>query len=185
MATADVGGLIFSGGTLSANPSSLSGTPPFGTSLGNVKNIVVKSGRKTTMIREEPFGPMPLTGIDLGEAWVMAGSFRGTDKDAFAKAFANVTGGASGGVLYPNGNSFRTGGLLSNRGFRLLLTPDDYENQWFFYGWNAVMLTEEDGSFPFQRSEELIIPFKVIFLPDASNRTVAWLPKSELESILT
>lgn len=190
MADGDPGRLVYAGAQLSLTPTDLfhaSGYPWNGTALGLVKNVVIRCGRRSTPIREEPFGPMPLTGIDLGEAWVMTGQFRSWDLDAIQKVFASTVAGASTGlrgVQYPNGNTYRTGGLLSDLGVKLLLTPDDFEQNRFWYAYNAVFLGEEDGTMPFQRGEEWILPFKVICLPDASNRTVAWHLREDLQSLL-
>lgn len=190
MATSDPGKLVFAGAQLCAVPTDLfssSGFPWGGTALGLAKNVVIRIGRKVSPIREEAFGPMPLTGIDLGEAPVIVGSFRTFDPDAIQKVFASTAAGASTGVRgvqYPNGNTYRTGGLISDLGFKLLISPDDFESQRFFYAYNAVPLTDEDGGLPFQRGEELLTPFRFICLPDASNRTYAWHLREDLSSIL-
>lgn len=186
MAVGNTGNLVFASGQLCYAPLNLlnPNTFPFGgTPLGLVKNVVVQVSRKTVPIREEPFGPMPFDAIDLGETWVMTGSFRTYDEDVVSQVFASVvTGAGTGtkGVFYPNANTFRTGGLLSARGIKLLLAPDDVENQRFFYGYNAVPLTDEDAKMPFQRGEEWVVPFKFIFLPDASNRTVAYQMREDI-----
>jgi hypothetical protein len=182
--------LVFAGAKLSTAPTNIltPNTYPWGgTALGLVKNVVVKAGRRVSTFREEPYGPMPYDGIDLGEAWVMTGSFRTYDPDVISLVFASTGTGASTGskqIVYPNGNTYRTGGLLSALGVKLLLTPDDFERQRFFYAYNAVPLTAEDGDMPFQRGEEWVVPFRFLCLPNGSNKTVAYGLREDLQTIL-
>lgn len=190
MASNDTGSLVFAGASISINPTDLlNGSAPAwgGTALSLAKNVVVKISRKVKFIREEPFGPMPFTGIDLGESVAVVGGFRTYDPDVVQKVFASTGTGASTGarqIVYPNGNTYRTGGLISDLGIKLLITPDDVDNQRFFYLYNAVPLLEEDAQLPFQRDEEWVIPFRFIGLPDASNRTYAYGFREDLNSIL-
>lgn len=188
MATGDAGGILFTGGTLIASPTNIvTGASPAwgGTVLGLVKNVVAKTGRKVSIIREESLGPAPFNGVDLGEAWSLVGSFRGYDQDAVRKVFASTaTGTATSNyqIQYPNG--FKAGGLLSNLGFPLMLQPDDYERGRWLYLYNAIPITTEEGELPFQRGEEWIIPFKFIAIPDGSGRVMAYGLREDLNSIL-
>lgn len=190
MANGTAGDFVFAGAQLSLTPSSiiLPSTYPWGgTALAPCKNVVVKAGRKWKAISEEAFGPMPLTGIDLGETWSVAGTFRTYDEDVIQKVFLSTITGASTGkvtVAYPNGNTYRTGGLMSNRGQKILITPDDIENNRFFYIYNGVFMYDENESMPFQRDEEWILPFRILCLPDANNKTVAFGMREDLNSIL-
>jgi hypothetical protein len=197
VATGNADNIVFSGAWLSLVTAasataalllSPSGVYPWGgTALAMAKNVVAKVGRRTTRIREESLGPMPFTGIDLGEAMVLTGSFRTFDDDVVNTIFASLgTGSYTGGkiIAYPAGNNYRTGGLISDLGVKLLLTPDDTNTGRFLYLYNAVPLTSEDADLVFQRNEEWVIPFKFIALPDASNRTYAYGLREDLSSIL-
>jgi hypothetical protein len=151
------------------------------------KNVAWKIGRRWTIIREESLGPAAFTGIDLGESPVLVGDFRTYDADAAQRIFATtMAGGSTGvrGVFYPGTVPYRTGGLISDLGVKLLLTPDDVENQRFLCAYNAVPLTDEDSSVPFQRGDEWVIPFRFVFLPDGSGRVYSYHLRQDLEIIL-
>lgn len=194
MALGDTGNLVFASGQLCTTSGSFTltvgGTFPWGgTALALVKNVVALPVRKWVPLRDEPIGGshIPLDGIDLGEAWVVRGSFRTFDPDVVKNVFASTAAGSSTGltgIQFPNANTYRTGTLASSRAGKFMFSPDDVENQRFLYLYNAFPIVPEGGELPYQRGEEWVVPFELIALPDGSNNSVASHLLQDLASVI-
>lgn len=168
----------FSSGKVVKDPTNLSIAYPYGgTELGLVGAVLWKPGVKSRQHGAEEWGGAYVESTFIGEVAMLALTLRGFDPDALARVFPNTSTGAvtgrtgidgkvSGGTVVP-------GYRMTGRAFKLLLVPDDIEEDEGIILYSAIPGVEETAAMAQSITEEWGVPVFFLGAPDATGRVYA------------
>jgi hypothetical protein len=175
----DLNALLRVPGRLCVNPTDLTQAFPYGgTSLGLVRDIVVRPGQKVSRLREENMGVVVMGALNLGRAWSIAAVVRSIDQGQAPFLYPTETGSSSGdaGIVEnplatPPGSSFAT--------VKLLFCPFDELQQFFIYFPAAVLFADEAAELAKSIAKEAGDPLVAWATPRASDGEAALRKKKE------
>ena len=170
MATPDVRRALKVSGRICWDPTSLSGTYPFGgTALGLVRGVALRVRETNHVIRAEEFGGVAVDAIYAGEEYVLAAVLSSWDVDAVAQSFLDhATGATTARPVIQSRvatDAVRSGALVSDRAGILYFAPDSDQHPGVLFR-KALPMRQESAEWAFNLASEFGIPHIWLAVPD-------------------
>lgn len=162
-------------GRLCMNPTSLSGSYPWGgTALGVNREISVSPMARYAPIEAEEFGQEIIDQVYLGEQWMLGFILQSYDRDAVTAFFRNSVLAGQGSsqkpaIRFPHAG-VRAGTLLSGTAKKLLFSPDDTDNHPMVYFPRALPMVKETAALNMMLNSPTEIALVVAAIRDTTNR---------------
>ena len=176
MAAASPGSIIRVPGSLVWNPTTLSGTPPFGgTYLGEVRNVRFKPNPKYREIWAEELGSV-VDSFYVGEGpCEFRAVLRYPDADAITATAPKAIASGSSGIHWlfrPQGTTANTraGTSMVTRVGKLLFVPRAYVAHPMILIYAALPMLDPDLEIPLSWKDEYAVGMRFVGSPDSSGR---------------
>lgn len=176
MSTADLNQSLSAPGRLVINPTSLSGSFPYGgTQIGEVRDVRVVITGGWFDVEAEEFGGAIVESVWSGENVALGCYLRQFDETAVATVFPNTkTGTTTKRVAVTHymdaASPVRPGHLLSSRGVKLLFVPFDVDRVRAVYFSRALPRTNESVALQRALGVREEIPALFLAIPNASGK---------------
>lgn len=163
-------------GRLIADPTSLTGTFPFGgTALGLTRTAAFRYNVQTAEVTAEEFGNRRVEAVYSGEQAEFGAVIRDYDSDMITKIFPNT---GSNGLV--KSDKTDRGILLSTRSHVLVFAPLAEDDHPWIVLYRALPIQDEAAEIQLSANVEIGIAVKWWAIPDTSGRIFAHGPRAEI-----